>query len=146
MLTPVADIGVNLDCVNEANDNSTKNMFLEYVAASRTIVQFELAERRHAPQGASLSAAANDVVDLVGEIADLLDDPPLRKEMGQMGRERLEQILCNRQRFHHRSQPIKESCGQRRHASGPRMALPVSTAPNLFSAEQRVTGHTRLMQ
>lgn len=86
-----ADICVNPDRVNEMNDKSTMNKILEYMAFSKPIVQFELAEGRYSAQGASLYAEPNDVVDLAAKIENLLDDPLLRKEMGKIGRERLEQ-------------------------------------------------------
>ena len=85
-----ADVCVNPDRVNPMNDKSTMNKILEYMAFSRPIVQFEVAEGRYSAQEASLYALANDPKDMADKVLELLADPVRRAEMGRVGRERVE--------------------------------------------------------
>lgn len=89
-----ADVCVNSDAVNTMNDKSTMNKIMEYMALGKPIVQFELTEGRFTAQDASLYARPNDYVDLAKKIADLLDDPIKRGQMGRYGRERVEKVLA----------------------------------------------------
>ncbi len=84
-----ADVCVNPDRVNPMNDKSTMNKILEYMAFSKPIVQFEVTEGRFSAQDASLYARANDPVDMADKLAALLDDPEMRREMGEYGRARV---------------------------------------------------------
>lgn len=85
-----ADVCVNPDRVNPMNDKSTMNKILEYMALSKPIVQFDVAEGRFSAQEASLYAKANDPVDFAEKIEELLADPERRAAMGQFGRHRIE--------------------------------------------------------
>lgn len=85
-----ADVCVNPDRVNPMNDKSTMNKILEYMAFSKPIVQFEVAEGRYSAAEASLYARPNDPVDMADKITELLADPARRARMGQLGRERVE--------------------------------------------------------
>jgi glycosyltransferase involved in cell wall biosynthesis len=87
------DIGINPDRVNPMNDKSTMNKVLEYMAFSKPIVQFEVAEGRFSAQEASLYAHPNDPLDFAAKILDLLAAPERRAAMGAFGRERLEAQL-----------------------------------------------------
>jgi glycosyltransferase involved in cell wall biosynthesis len=84
-----ADVCVNPDAANEMNDKSTMNKIMEYMALSKPIVQFDLAEGRFSAQDASLYAKNNDAVDMAEKIVALLDDPERRKSMGEFGRNRV---------------------------------------------------------
>lgn len=84
-----ADVCVNPDVANEMNDKSTMNKIMEYMALGKPIVQFDLAEGRFSAQDASLYAAKNDEVDMAEKILQLLDNPELRKTMGEYGRIRV---------------------------------------------------------
>lgn len=84
-----ADICVNPDIVNEMNDKSTMNKIMEYMALAKPIVQFELTEGRVTADQASLYAKANDERDLALKIITLLNNEPLRKKMGEFGRQRV---------------------------------------------------------
>ena len=84
-----ADICVNPDVANEMNDKSTMNKIMEYMALGKPIVQFDLTEGRFSAQKASLYAEKNNIEDLAEKIAQLLDDPMARKEMGEFGRNRV---------------------------------------------------------
>ncbi|MXS84242.1 glycosyltransferase family 4 protein [Nitrosomonas oligotropha] len=88
-----ADICVNPDVANEMNDKSTMNKIMEYMALAKPIVQFDLTEGRVSAQDASLYAKKNDPVDLALKIAQLLDDPQLREQMGEFGRNRVRNEL-----------------------------------------------------
>lgn len=88
-----ADICVNPDRVNPMNDKSTMNKILEYMAFSKPIVQFEVAEGRYSAQEASLYARPNDPADMAAKIIALLDDPERCAEMGRFGRARVEAEL-----------------------------------------------------
>lgn len=88
-----ADVCVNPDRVNPMNDKSTMNKILEYMAFSKPIVQFEVAEGRYSADRASLYAAPNDTGDMADKILSLLDDPKTCAEMGDFGRNRVETEL-----------------------------------------------------
>lgn len=89
-----ADVCVNPDVANEMNDKSTMNKIMEYMALGKPIVQFDLHEGRVSAQDASLYAKRNDCVDLARQIVTLIDDEPLRRRMGQAGRERIRNALA----------------------------------------------------
>lgn len=89
-----ADVCVNPDVANEMNDKSTMNKIMEYMALGKPIVQFDLLEGRVSAQDASLYAKRNDPVDLARQIVSLIDDEPLRRRMGQVGRERIKNALA----------------------------------------------------
>lgn len=88
-----ADVCVNPDEHNDMNDKSTMNKIMEYMALGKPIVQFDLTEGRFSAQQASLYAKPNDAQDMAEKIAELLDDPARREEMGTFGRERVERDL-----------------------------------------------------
>jgi glycosyltransferase involved in cell wall biosynthesis len=88
-----ADVCVNTDEYNEMNDKSTMNKIMEYMALGKPIVQFDLKEGRVSAQEASLYAKHNDAVDMAEKIIYLLDNPTVRKEMGDYGRNRIEKKL-----------------------------------------------------
>jgi glycosyltransferase involved in cell wall biosynthesis len=88
-----ADVCVNPDVANEMNDKSTMNKIMEYMALGKPIVQFDLTEGRFSAQRASLYARRNDHVNLAEKLVALLDDPRLRAEMGEFGRQRVTQQL-----------------------------------------------------
>ncbi|WP_289032203.1 glycosyltransferase family 4 protein [uncultured Paraglaciecola sp.] len=84
-----ADVCVNPDIANEMNDKSTMNKIMEYMALAKPIVQYDLIEGRFSAQKASLYAEKNNEKDLADKILYLLDNPELRKEMGEFGRNRV---------------------------------------------------------
>jgi glycosyltransferase involved in cell wall biosynthesis len=89
-----ADVCVNPDIANEMNDKSTMNKIMEYMALGKPIVQYDLTEGRVSAQDASLYAMRNDPVDLARKLVLLLDDEPLRRQMGQVGLERIRVALA----------------------------------------------------
>lgn len=84
-----SDVCVNPDIANVMNDKSTMNKIMEYMALGKPIVQFDLTEGRFSAQDASLYAKQNDAIDMAKKIVYLLDNPHLRKEMGEYGRARV---------------------------------------------------------
>lgn len=84
-----ADVCVNPDRVTPMNDLSTMNKIMEYMTLAKPIVQFDLKEGRASAGDASLYARANDTADFAEKIAELLDDPAKREEMGRIGRARV---------------------------------------------------------
>jgi glycosyltransferase involved in cell wall biosynthesis len=84
-----ADVCVNPDIANEMNDKSTMNKIMEYMALAKPIVQYDLTEGHFSAQQASLYAEKNNEKDFADKILILLDDPALRKIMGQFGRNRV---------------------------------------------------------
>jgi glycosyltransferase involved in cell wall biosynthesis len=92
-LLSTADVCVNPDRVTPMNDLSTMNKIMEYMAFSKSIVQFDVREGRYSAQDASLYAKANDTVDFAEKIIELLGDEHRRLEMGRFGRERVVKAL-----------------------------------------------------
>ena len=88
-----ADVCVNPDVANEMNDKSTMNKIMEYMALGKPIVQFDLTEGRFSAQEASLYARKNDSAHMAELIVELLEDPVRRKQMGEFGRNRVENEL-----------------------------------------------------
>jgi len=84
-----ADVCVAPDPVSPLNDRSTMNKILEYMAMSRPIVSYPLAESIYSAQDAAVYAQSNDEEDFARKIVELLDDPVRRKLMGEAGRARL---------------------------------------------------------
>lgn len=89
-----ADICVNPDVANDMNDKSTMNKIMEYMALGKPIVQYDLTEGRVSAQDASLYAVRNDPIDLARKMLTLLDDEALRQRMGEIGRERVRNVLA----------------------------------------------------
>jgi glycosyltransferase involved in cell wall biosynthesis len=75
------------------NDISTMNKVVEYMTLGKPVVQFDLHEGRASAGAAALYARENDPFDFAGKIAELLDDPERRAEMGAIGRARVENGL-----------------------------------------------------
>jgi glycosyltransferase involved in cell wall biosynthesis len=88
------DVCLNTDLATEMNDKSTMNKIIEYMALGRPIVQFDLTEGRVSAGLASLYARQNDAVDLAERTAELLENPTLRRQMGEYGRRRVEEKLA----------------------------------------------------
>lgn len=88
-----ADVCVNPDVPTAMNDKSTMNKIMEYMALAKPIVQYDLTEGRRSAQDASLYAKANDEKDFAEKILFLIDNPELRRSMGEFGRNRVEKEL-----------------------------------------------------
>ncbi|MFI7385567.1 glycosyltransferase family 4 protein [Streptomyces sp. NPDC049813] len=84
-----ADVCLSPDPRNPLNDVSTMNKVLEYMAMGRPIVSFDLREARVSAGDAAVYAPANDEGAFAALVAELLDDPAKRAEMGKIGQERI---------------------------------------------------------
>lgn len=89
-----ADIFVDPDPSNPFNDRSTMIKMLEYMALERPIVAFDLPEHRVSAGEAALYAQPNDERDFAEKIATLMNDPDLRRQMGAIGRQRIDEQLA----------------------------------------------------
>jgi glycosyltransferase involved in cell wall biosynthesis len=88
-----ADICMDPDPSSPLNDVSTWIKIMEYMAAGKPIVSFDLKETRFSAQKAALFAPCNDEMALARATARLMDESPLCQEMGRFGRERVEREL-----------------------------------------------------
>ncbi len=88
-----ADVCVNPDRPNAMNDLSTMNKIMEYMALGKPVVQYDLVEGRVSAQEASLYATNTDTSDFGDKILTLLDQPDLRRSMGDFGQRRVTEHL-----------------------------------------------------
>jgi glycosyltransferase involved in cell wall biosynthesis len=88
-----ADVCVAPDPRNPMNDKSTMNKILEYMAYGPPVVLYDLTEGRRSAGDAALYARPNDSVDFADQILKLLDSEPLRRQLSERGRKRIEESL-----------------------------------------------------
>ena len=84
------------------NVRSTTAKVMEYMALGKPTVAFDLPEHRFSAQNAALYARPDDVLDYARKIAVLIDDPELRKVLGQRGIERINNELA----WHHQEKAL----------------------------------------
>jgi glycosyltransferase involved in cell wall biosynthesis len=89
-----SDVCLAPDPKNPLNDISSMVKISEYMAMSRPIVSFDLAESRFGAAAAAVFAAPGDHRGFATHISDLLDRPDRRAEMGAAGRARAEALLA----------------------------------------------------
>ncbi len=89
-----ADVGVTPDPPNEFNHRSTMNKTLEYMAHEVPVVATELRETQRCAADAAIYVSGEDPHETAGAIASLLDDPVRRRQMGRIGRTRIETELA----------------------------------------------------
>ena len=85
-----ADLGLSPDPKNALNDLSTMNKTLEYMAFDQPDVAFDLKETRVSAENAALYVPDGDIAGYAETIVRLLDDPPLRRAMGEIARARID--------------------------------------------------------
>ena len=88
-----ADICVDPDPSSPLNDVSTWIKIMEYMAYAKPIVTFDLKETHVSAQEAAVYVAPNREDQFAEAIAKLMDDPSLRRTLGEAGRHRVEQDL-----------------------------------------------------
>jgi glycosyltransferase involved in cell wall biosynthesis len=88
-----ADIGVAPDPKTPMNDKSTMIKILEYMAYALPVVLFDLKEGRRIAESAALYASPDDAIDFAEKIIRLLNSESLRRELGELGRRRVEDRL-----------------------------------------------------
>lgn len=89
-----ADICVSSEPRTTYNDRSTFIKITEYMAAGKPIVAFDLAETRYSAQDSALYASFDDESAFAVCLAELMDDPHLRNELGRRGQERVRKELA----------------------------------------------------
>jgi glycosyltransferase involved in cell wall biosynthesis len=89
-----ADICVDSSPSNAYNDRCTTIKMMEYMAAGKPIVAFDLPEHRFTAQASAIYARPNDEMEFARAIAGLIDDPTRRQALGAIGRRRIEEQLA----------------------------------------------------
>jgi glycosyltransferase involved in cell wall biosynthesis len=88
-----ADVCLAPDPLNPLNDVSTMNKIVEYMAMARPLVSFDLVEARVSAGEAAVYVPGNDEHAFAKAIDELLDHPEKRRQMGEVGRERVKSEL-----------------------------------------------------
>jgi len=88
------DICVAPEPSNPYNDRCTVIKMMEYMALGKPIVAFDLPEHRYSAQDAALYAPANSTEEMARRIAELMDDPARRAEMGARAVQRVREELA----------------------------------------------------
>jgi glycosyltransferase involved in cell wall biosynthesis len=88
-----ADICLDPDPSSPLNDVSTWIKVMEYMAAAKPIVSFDLKETRFSARDAAIYVQPNDETKFAEAIAKLMDQPELQRMMGACGRRRVEDEL-----------------------------------------------------
>jgi glycosyltransferase involved in cell wall biosynthesis len=89
-----ADICVVPDPSNPFTDRSSMIKVSEYMSLGTPVVAFDLPEHRYTAQDAAIYARPNDELELARAISVLMDDPELRRTLGERGRLRVERHLA----------------------------------------------------
>jgi glycosyltransferase involved in cell wall biosynthesis len=88
-----ADVCLSPDPFTPFNNMSTMTKVVEYMSMAKPVVSFDLAETRVSAGDAALYVRANDELAFARAIDALLKDPERRRQMGELGRRRVEQEL-----------------------------------------------------
>jgi len=88
-----ADICVEPAPDNPLNRHSTFIKVLEYMAAGKPIVAFDLKETRCSAEGGCLYAKSGDVLGMANQMERLIRDAGLRETLGLIGRQRVKAKL-----------------------------------------------------
>ncbi len=89
-----ADICVDPDPANAYNNRCTMIKMMEYMAFEKPIVAFDLPEHRVTAHQAAIYVTPNDEHAFATALAQLMDDPRMRRVMGVCGRHRIETTLA----------------------------------------------------
>jgi len=85
-----ADLGLMPEPKNDYTDNSLHNKILEYMAFGLPVLAYDLKELRLNTKGAAVYVQDNDEKKYAQIAVKLLDSPELREEMGNFGKQRME--------------------------------------------------------
>jgi glycosyltransferase involved in cell wall biosynthesis len=88
-----ADICLDPDPSSPLNDVSTWIKVMEYMAYAKPIVAFDLRETRFSAADAAIYVRPNQEAEFAETVAQLMEQPELRKKMGAFGRGRVEDEL-----------------------------------------------------
>ena len=86
----LSDICVEPAPDNELNRHSTFIKIMEYMAASKPIVAFDLKETQFSADSSAILIPHDDVEGFARSIKKLLDEPELREKLGKTGLERIQ--------------------------------------------------------
>ena len=89
-----ADICVAPEPSNSYNDRSTFVKIMEYMAVGKPIVAFDLPENHFSAGRAASYVRPDQVQEFAVKLNELMDDAPLRRSMGEFGRQRIETELA----------------------------------------------------
>jgi glycosyltransferase involved in cell wall biosynthesis len=89
-----SDVCLAPDPSNPLNDVSSMVKISEYMAMSRPMVSYDIAESRFGAGEAAVFAEPDDHAGFARLVSELLDDPDRRAAMGKAGRERVENVLA----------------------------------------------------
>ena len=89
----LADICVEPAPDNELNRHSTFIKIMEYMAAGKPVVAFNLLENRNSLDGSGILVEPGDVVGFAKAIKRLVDEPDLREKLGRIGLNRIKEEL-----------------------------------------------------
>lgn len=84
-----AHICVDPDPSSPLNDVSTWIKIMEYMALGKPIVTFDLKETRFSARDSAIYVEPNDEKEFAKAIVQLMDNPDMRKRLGDYGRERI---------------------------------------------------------
>jgi glycosyltransferase involved in cell wall biosynthesis len=88
-----SDIGVEPAPFNDANEHSTFIKVMEFMAAGKPVVAFDLKETRYSAEKAALLVKPGDVEGYSWALKQLISDPDTRQKMGKAGIRRIEEEL-----------------------------------------------------
>lgn len=95
------DICVTPDPKNAYNDSCTTIKTMEYMALRKPTVSFCTTENRITAGEAALYAEDNDILEFTSLLEQLMDCPDMRRTMGDIGRQRIDDALSwERQQTH----------------------------------------------
>jgi len=84
---------VDPDPSSPLNDQSAWIKVMEYMAAAKPIVSFDLKETRFSARDAAMYVEPNNETRFAEAIAELMDQPALQERMGTYGRRRVAEEL-----------------------------------------------------
>jgi glycosyltransferase involved in cell wall biosynthesis len=84
-----AEICVDPDPSSPLNDVSTWIKVMDYMALGKPIVTFDLKETRFSASDAAVYVEPNNEKEFAKAIVKLMDDPDMRRRLGEFGRARI---------------------------------------------------------
>ncbi len=88
-----ADVCVEPAPDNALNRHSTFVKLMEYMAAAKPVVAFDLKESRYSTNGTAILVPLGDIEGFAQAIKKLLDEPQLRKDLGNASLDRIKKEL-----------------------------------------------------
>jgi glycosyltransferase involved in cell wall biosynthesis len=105
------DICVQPDLPTLFNEKLTMNKLMEYMAFGKPVVAFDMEETRTSGGDACLYVTRFDAAGLADAVVELADDPARRRELGAIGRQRIEEQLSWEHQSQHLADVYRSLCG-----------------------------------